>query len=53
MTRAKPEEYEDQAEELLPWAPADDDALRYRRQQIASALADAWNRGYKQAREDR
>jgi hypothetical protein len=53
MTHARPSDYEEQAEELLPWAVTDDDALTYRRDQVAKALADAWNRGYKQGGEDR
>lgn len=53
MTAARPVDYEEEAEELLPWAPEDDDGLRYRQQRIAKALADAWNKGYRQGREDR
>jgi hypothetical protein len=36
---------EEDAVELLPWAPTDDDGLAYRQAQIAEALAAAYARG--------
>lgn len=53
MTKARPEDYTDLAEELLPGLIVGADGVETTQQAVARALADEWNRGYKQAREDR
>lgn len=41
MTNRPTDRDREQAAELLPWAPTDDDGLAYRQDRIAQALADA------------